>query len=86
MNGDGRLDLVTGLYQPGPQRGTIGPKLNDGRGNFPAASHVSFSISRAIVTCIVVADFNHDGILDVVASDFRIDATVGVLLGRTGPP
>ena len=80
FNGDGRLDLaVTDSGSTQGQHGnTVAILLGMGNGRFQAASFVSVA---AQPEGVAVADFNHDGKLDVVVTNTATDQ-VSVLLGN----
>jgi len=97
LNGDGKLDIVTGdgcnppgdfgvcdSISNGP--GAVGVLLGDGKGGFQSA--VSYQSGGDFAGQPVVADVNGDGILDVVIPNAcvdincAVDGTVGVLLGN----
>jgi len=71
LNGDGRPDLVVGNVNDG----TLSVFLNNGNGTFRGP----FSYGAASPLGIVLADFNHDGKLDVATSG---GITVTVRLGN----
>jgi VCBS repeat protein len=72
FNQDGYPDLLVG-----DEDGSLMLFAGDGRGNLSAAGDIA---PLSSVVSIAVADFNHDGILDVAVSDWRA-SSVTVLLG-----
>jgi hypothetical protein len=78
-------DIVTGGFTQngfpdlivGDEDGSLMLFAGDGTGNFVAAGDIAHLSS---VVSIAVADFNHDGILDIAVSDWRA-SSVTVLLG-----
>ena len=67
VNGDGKLDLVTaGSPQSNGIKSSIGINLGNGDGTF-ASTVVYPDISNENLFTLAVADFNHDGIPDLVA-------------------
>lgn len=73
INGDGSLDVVT-IGSPGTRNGTgLSILLGDGTGNFEEAQHFD---TGTTVGSIAVADFNSDGMLDVVGNSFSTNEAV----------
>ncbi len=72
FNRDGNADLIVG-----DDDGSLKLFLGDGTGNLVAVGDVARLES---VVSIAVADFNHDGVLDLAVSDWRA-SSVTVLLG-----
>ncbi|HEV2710954.1 MAG TPA: VCBS repeat-containing protein [Edaphobacter sp.] len=72
FNQDGFPDLIVG-----DEDGSLMLFAGDGTGNLSAAGDIAHLSS---VVSIAVADFNHDGILDVAVTDWRA-SSVTVLLG-----
>jgi hypothetical protein len=72
FNQDGFPDLIVG-----DEDGSLTLFAGDGTGNLVAVGDITHLSS---VVSIAVADFNHDGILDVAVSDWRA-SSVTVLLG-----
>jgi hypothetical protein len=66
FNGDGIPDLLMGN-----EDGTVMLFLNDGTGRFAPGREVAHLQS---ITSVAVADFNKDGIADIVVSDWRASA------------
>jgi VCBS repeat protein/FG-GAP repeat protein len=84
LNGDGKLDLVLGGNIAGAQA-TSTPSvytfLGNGDGTFKAASATALIGNYGIgSTAIALADFNHDGKLDVAVGDAT--AFTSILLGN----
>ncbi|MDO7850967.1 T9SS type A sorting domain-containing protein [Hymenobacter convexus] len=77
VNGDGRLDIVTGNSLPG----TVGVLLGQAGGGFGAVASYSDGLSRP--TTVALGDVNGDGRLDVLVDHETLN-TVGVLLGQAG--
>jgi len=67
LNGDGRMDLV----YADTQNQVMGPLFGNGDGTFVAGQ--AYAVSQ-LPNAIVLTDFNHDGLLDIVnaAGDARI--------------
>ena len=89
FNGDGFPDLAvanacgntTGSPCQGP--GTVSLLLNNGNGTFPTNSAGDdWGVGLSPVS-LVAADFNKDGVPDVVSADYG-DGNVSVLLGAAG--
>ncbi len=84
LNGDGKLDLILAGNVAGTQGSTspyVYTLLGNGDGTFKSASAVALVGNYGIgSTSIVLADFNHDGHLDVVVGDAT--ANTSVLLGN----
>ena len=88
MNGDGKPDLIVGVHTGTPNFAAL--LLNDGHGNFGAAS--DFSLGGWDSMAVVVGDFNGDGKTDMVGVsgcpqvpahyDNCPDSTISVLLGN----
>ncbi len=86
FNGDGKPDLAVGNwsgYQNSPGDpgwfGNVTILLNDGAGSFTPANNGRFDVGR-YVGSVVVADFNQDGRLDIVALTAN-DMQCSLLLG-----
>ncbi len=77
LNGDGVLDLVVANDNPNVQ-GTVSVLLGKGNGTF--GSPQSFAAGRQ-TTSVAVGDFNLDGKVDVVATNF-LSGGVTVFLGN----
>ncbi len=75
LNGDGNVDFVVGNFE----FNTLSVLLGNGDGTFqPAVDY-----KAAFPTDVIVADFNHDGKLDLAASDFGAPGgTAEVFLGN----
>jgi hypothetical protein len=78
MDGDGRLDLVSAAFVPGGTVNVVGVMHGAGDGTFgpPTAFTVGGQPSG-----LAIADFDGDGLLDVVSADSD-DDEVTVMLGR----
>ncbi len=72
FNRDGVPDLIVG-----DEDGTLTLFLGDGTGRFNSVREITHLVSAI---SIAMADFNHDGILDIAISDWRA-SSVTVLLG-----
>nr|MBA3913964.1 VCBS repeat-containing protein [Terriglobales bacterium] len=81
FNGDGKLDVtVTNEQYDG--YGAVGVLLGDGHGGF---GNPAFMVAGDYPTGIVTGDFNRDGKLDLIVSNFGLtytDATLSVFLGN----
>jgi len=74
LNGDGKPDLVAGIYYPG----AVAVLLGNGDGTFqPAVTYSSGGYESADVA---VADLNHDGKPDLIVANYS--GELGVLLGN----
>ncbi len=96
LNGDGKLDLVTGseefvwcFVDCGPTQATVSVLLGNGDGTFQPA--VTFGTVGFFATSVAIADMNGDGKADLVVAQqctWRIGACnlgggqVAILLGR----
>jgi len=79
MNGNGILDLV--ITRQAGNASTVSVLLGTGGGSFPA--RLDFDTGENVPTYATLADFNRDGILDVVIGKDKNNANnVAVLLGR----
>lgn len=78
FNGDNRPDLAVTGRRGYPAPGGVLIMLNDGTGHFET---VGFYPAGAYVPELLTGDFNNDGIVDIVASNF-FENTVSVLLGN----
>jgi hypothetical protein len=76
VNGDSRLDILTGNAEDG----NISVLLGDGAGRFEPAQGSPFAACQHPYTGLCLADLNGDGKLDVVVPDIHGHA-VSVLLG-----
>jgi FG-GAP-like repeat len=76
LNGDGNIDIVTGGFWTDPNSGgLVGVLLGNGAGSFSALSSFAGGMP------VGLADFNQDGILDLVLANYQ-SATVSVLQGN----
>ena len=76
LNGDGKINLIGGEYNPETrnQKGSLWILTGNGNGTFQEPTYIS--VPNAALSP-VVADFNNDGILDIaIASSFSTDITV----------
>ena len=80
VNGDGRLDVVTGNQTTG----TVGVLLGLATAPGTFAPAVSYSSGGNSPTILALSDLNGDGRLDIATTNFD-SGTVGVLLGLTSP-
>ena len=84
MDGDGKLDIVVANSSDD----TLAVLTGKGDGTFvkkPSFTQLGFQPSQATFQAIAVADVNHDGHMDVVATDTVGTApTVQLLLGKAG--
>lgn len=84
LNGDGRLDLVVGGNIAGLQatsKPSVYSFLGNGDGTFKAANATPLAGNYGVgSTAIALADFNHDGKLDVAVGDAT--AFTSILLGN----
>jgi Bacterial Ig-like domain (group 3)/FG-GAP-like repeat/FG-GAP repeat len=85
MNGDGKLDLIVTGNIAGTVAGASTPMLyaliGKGDGTFQAATSTTLDVNYGIgATSIALADFDHDGHLDVALGD--VTAFTSVLLGH----
>ncbi|HYA24647.1 MAG TPA: FG-GAP-like repeat-containing protein, partial [Terriglobales bacterium] len=78
FNHDGKLDLVVGTWLPTSQLAVL---LGNGDGTFQPAAYYGVSSQEESVDSVAVADFNHDGILDLAVNDAQ-DTSVKVFLGN----
>ena len=82
LNGDGKPDIATANNDTGD----VTVLLNDGTGNFPEDTTISYPIGGADLagpSAIAVGDFNGDNLPDLVVTD-DISNTVAVLLNQGG--
>jgi len=78
FNRDGRLDLAVALQLHSSQLAVL---LGNGDGTFRPAAYYSVSTHEESVYSVAVADFNHDGILDLAVNDL-LDLSLKVFLGN----
>ncbi|HEY7312010.1 MAG TPA: VCBS repeat-containing protein, partial [Gemmataceae bacterium] len=74
FNGDGHLDLA-GIVSTGIDSSAIEPWLNNGNGTFPAPSLIS--AAGVALSSQATADFNGDGIPDLVTSSGQVQLGLG---------
>jgi hypothetical protein len=74
FNGDGHLDLA-GIVSTGIGSSAIEPWLNNGNGTFPAPSLIS--AAGVALSSQASADFNGDGIPDLVTSSGQVELGLG---------
>jgi hypothetical protein len=98
VNGDGKLDLLVAnecaVNSVSCSEGSVGVLLGNGDGTFrPAVMYSSGGPNFYNPVSLSVADFNHDGKLDLVvtnacgtSSDCSENGSVGVLLGNGDGP
>ena len=82
LDRDGKLDVVF-ILQDGP----LSVSLGNGDGTFRAATTVPVNDDSGVATTLAAADFNGDGVIDLVATNDGIPqvhdgTTVSVLLGH----
>lgn len=75
LNGDGYLDVVVANYGPAAGAGTVSWLLGKGDGTFQGMQNLSLGNSR--FNSVAVADLNKDGILDIIATDYKAAGTGG---------
>jgi hypothetical protein len=89
VNGDGKLDLLTGVTDPGGNSSSLVVMLGNGDGTFRAPSSVSLGIGQTPI--LAVGDFNGDQKVDVAAvfsgdfsgsNGFTGRSSMVVLLGK----
>jgi hypothetical protein len=86
LNGDGSPDLVAVVQLPGGPPGTVNLFLGNGDGTFSAGMTATVG---AEPNDVVLADFNHDGKLDIAVSNFQhggIEVFLGDGKGGLGIP
>ncbi|HEY8751377.1 MAG TPA: FG-GAP-like repeat-containing protein, partial [Tepidisphaeraceae bacterium] len=75
LNGDGKLDLVSGLI------GSVGVLLGNGNGTFQAAQTFATGATTGASLAVAVSDVNEDGKPDLVMANGG-NETLGILLGN----
>jgi hypothetical protein len=89
FNGDGKLDIATGIQTAGASiQGFLEISLGNGDGTFQSA--ISVPNVSAVTTPLLVGDFNGDGTLDLVTGGFAYfgqgDGTFPTSQGSSGLP
>jgi hypothetical protein len=79
FNADGNLDVVTANRYPENGFDDMTVLLGDGTGNFAAPLSVPSPESGAAPTAVAVADFNHDGLPDLVMQEAFANSIVVAL-------
>lgn len=69
LDGDGNLDVVTANYGGAGASGTVSWLLGNGNGTFKGMQNLNMGNGK--FNSVGIADFNKDGVLDIVATDFR---------------
>jgi hypothetical protein len=69
LNGDGNPDVVTANLGGAGASGTVSWLLGNGDGTFKPMQNLNMGNAR--FNSVAVADFNKDGILDLIATDYR---------------
>lgn len=94
VNGDGRLDVVTGGFDdnnfaPGKTPHSMGVLLGNGDGTLQAAMSLSSGIPLNSIayqseetTDLILADLNGDGKLDIVGATHDVNSSVFTMLGN----
>ena len=75
LNGDGNLDVMTANYGGVGASGTVSWVLGNGDGIFKGMQNLS--MANAKFNSVAAADFNKDGILDIIATDYRAAGSGG---------
>ncbi len=78
FRGNGYLDVVTANFGNSYNGNTVSVLLNNGDGTFQ--THVDYTVG-SLPDHVAVGDFNGDGKLDIVVSNYK-DGTISVLLGN----
>jgi hypothetical protein len=79
VNGDGNLDLIVAGADPSTELWSYSVLLGNRDGSFQPPVFYAQNVQSAFASTIVIADFNHDGKLDLVIPTYQ---TVAVLLGK----
>ena len=82
VNGDGKMDLV--VVNQNTLTSLREVSILPGKGNGSFGTPVVLKNVGQVPAAVAVADFNHDGIPDLVVTDTHIPAGVRVLLGNGG--
>ena len=69
LDKDGNLDVVTANYGGAGASGTVSWLLGNGNGAFKGMQNLNMGNGK--FNSVGIADFNKDGVLDIVATDFR---------------
>jgi hypothetical protein len=77
FNHDGKLDVAAAVYYTGK----VAVLLGRGDGTFQPAVYYNIDSQLESVDSVAVADFNHDGNLDIAVAD-RLGQNISVLLGN----
>lgn len=77
INNDGRIDILTSNSS-----GTLSVRLGNGNGTFGAAGTISPGGGGGFLRSAQLADFNHDGVLDIVTSSSALTQGTWILLGN----
>ena len=69
------MDVMTANYGGTGASGTVSWLLGNGDGTFQGMQNLS--MANAKFNSVAAADFNKDGIMDIVATDYRMAGTGG---------
>jgi len=75
LNGDGFMDVMTANYGGTGASGTVSWLLGNGDGTFQGMQNLS--MANAKFNSVAAADFNKDGIMDIIATDYRMAGSGG---------
>jgi large repetitive protein len=78
FNGDGKLDIAS---LNGSEFGIISVLFGDGSGNFGSQQDYPISLPEELIAAFATADFNGDGVSDIVTADSQSNNTFSILLG-----
>jgi len=81
VNGDRKLDLIVGGYNPATKNGVLSVLLGNGDGSFQNQLDFSLGIN-SFVTAITVGDFDGDGLPDLAVPESGNPGLVAILLGQ----